>query len=188
MPWTTPRTWVAGSAVTAAELNTDVRDNTDYLYDTLTTHGLTSDTTPQPIKSGGYGVNLYTGTDINCADATDVAVGFDSEEWDDASFHSTSSNTSRVTIPTGGDGRYLINVYTSFESNSSGRREVWFEKNAATEYSRVRLPAAQGAATSMSATIELALVAGDFVQVRVRQNSGSTLQVYARLQARRIAV
>lgn len=32
MTWTTPKTWVAGSALTAAELNEQVRDNLDYLY------------------------------------------------------------------------------------------------------------------------------------------------------------
>ncbi len=31
--WTTPLTWTAGHAVTAAELNTHVRDNMQYIYD-----------------------------------------------------------------------------------------------------------------------------------------------------------
>lgn len=30
--WTTPRTWVVGEAVTAAELNSNIRDNEDYLF------------------------------------------------------------------------------------------------------------------------------------------------------------
>lgn len=30
--WTTPKTWVAGSPVTAAELNSHLRDNLTYLY------------------------------------------------------------------------------------------------------------------------------------------------------------
>lgn len=33
MAWTSPRTWVAGEVVTAAELNTHVRDNLNYLHD-----------------------------------------------------------------------------------------------------------------------------------------------------------
>lgn len=32
MPWTTPRTWVAKEKITAALLNTHLRDNLDYLY------------------------------------------------------------------------------------------------------------------------------------------------------------
>lgn len=33
MPWTAPRTWVTGQLVTADELNTDLRDNLNHLYD-----------------------------------------------------------------------------------------------------------------------------------------------------------
>lgn len=33
MSWTTPRTWVAGEIVTAAEMNTHVRDDLNWLHD-----------------------------------------------------------------------------------------------------------------------------------------------------------
>lgn len=32
MAWTTPKTWVAGNTLTAAELNEQVRDNLDFLF------------------------------------------------------------------------------------------------------------------------------------------------------------
>jgi hypothetical protein len=35
MAWTTPKTWIAGSVLTAAEMNTHVRDNLSYLYDQI---------------------------------------------------------------------------------------------------------------------------------------------------------
>lgn len=185
MAWTTPRTWSAGAAVAAADLNVDLRDNTKELYDRLVAHGITS-TTPQAVKSAGYGVSL-TRSSQNIADATDVAIAFDTEEWDDAAFHSTSVNTSRVTIPTGGDGRYEFTAWVSFEANSSGRREAWIEKNGATEYNRVRLPPVS-TATGFTLSVELDLDASDYVVLRVRQSSGSTLTAEARLQARRTAV
>jgi len=115
-------------------------------------------------------------------------VQFDTEEWDDAGFHSTVTNVQRVTIPTGGAGRYIFDSWTSFEANSTGRREAWFEKNGATEYNRVRLPANSNVATSFSNSVELSLNVGDYVVVRVRQNSGGDLDVDARLQVRRTAV
>lgn len=34
MAWTTPRTWTTGEVVTAAQMNSDVRDNTQHLFDT----------------------------------------------------------------------------------------------------------------------------------------------------------
>lgn len=187
MAWTTPRTWTAASALAAADLNVDVRDNTGYLKDALDTHGLTSATTPQPIKAGGYGVSISNAS-INVSDATDSHIQCDTEDWDDAGFHSLVTNTSRITIPTGGDGRYLFNGWVSFESNSSGIRQLWLEKNSATEYHRTRIPAITGAASSLVTSVELSLVAGDWVAMLVRQNSGGTLAVQGRLQARRISV
>jgi hypothetical protein len=42
--WTTPPTFVAGAALTAAELNTYVRDNTTYLYDRVVGYNPTKST------------------------------------------------------------------------------------------------------------------------------------------------
>ena len=42
MPWTTPRSWVAGEVVTAAQLNTDIRDNMNFLGSLLSTGTLTN--------------------------------------------------------------------------------------------------------------------------------------------------
>lgn len=44
MAWTSPRTWVAGTVLTAAQLNTDVRDNLGYLKATPTINTVTLDT------------------------------------------------------------------------------------------------------------------------------------------------
>lgn len=35
MPWTNPKTWITGEVLTASDLNTHLRDNTDFLNDTL---------------------------------------------------------------------------------------------------------------------------------------------------------
>jgi hypothetical protein len=188
MSWTTPKTWSAGSALPAADLNTYVRDNTEYIKDSLETHGITSDATPQPLKSGGYGCSLKTSGTVNLGDASDVQVQFDDEEWDDAGFHSTVTNTARITIPTGGGGRYLFNGHVSFAANSTGRRELWFEVNGADEYNRVRHQPVSSVATAIQTVLELELVAGDYVVLRARQNSGETLTASARLQARRTSV
>lgn len=52
MPWTTPRTWVTGEVVTAALMNTHVRDNTaaschliDHVYTDVTITNTTTETT-----------------------------------------------------------------------------------------------------------------------------------------------
>jgi hypothetical protein len=186
--FTTPKTWVAGSALTAAEANEQIRDNITYLNAALTVTGITSGTAVSIVKSAGYGVSL-TNTSMNIADTSDVAVTFTDEDWDDAGFHSNSFQTARITIPTGGDGRYDFRGWVSYEANGTGRREAWFEVNTATEYARTRLVnLGTGASTAFGISSEIALVAGDYVQFRCRQNSGSSLSVSARFQARRTAV
>lgn len=186
MAYTTPRTWSAGSAIAAADLNTDVRDNVTELYDRLVAHGITS-TTPQPLKSGGYGVSV-TRSAQSVPDASDISMAYDTEEWDDAGFHSTVTNTQRITIPTGGDGRYEFTAQVDFASDDDGRRAVWIEKNGATEYNRVQVPAVQSAATDILTSVELDLVAGDYVRCMVRHNAGASINVSSRFQARRTAV
>ena len=49
---------------------------------------------------------------------------WDSEDFDTDGFHSTSSNTSRITIPSGKGGKYLLVAQTTFASNATGVR-IW---------------------------------------------------------------
>jgi hypothetical protein len=58
--WTAPRTWVANNTLTAAQLNTDVRDNTLHLYEAF---GAFTAFTP---TLGGTSAALGTGT-LTCA-------------------------------------------------------------------------------------------------------------------------
>lgn len=54
--WTAPRTWVAADTLTAAQLNTDVRDNTLHLYEAF---GTWTAYTP---TLGGTGASLGNGS------------------------------------------------------------------------------------------------------------------------------
>ena len=185
--WTTPKTWGAG-AVTAAEFNEQLRDNQTWLKDTLTTHGLTSDTTPKVLLSARYGVSLTASVSVNTG--VDDSIDFTTEEWDDAAFHSNSVNTARITIPTGGDGTYEVKGWGQFSDGGTGLRSIWFEVNGATSYSRVRVPATGGSTnTGIYTSDEIELVAGDYVRLFARHNEGGTLSSCEfRFKARRVAV
>lgn len=51
-------------------------------------------------------------------------VLWDSEISDTAGMHSTGVNPGRITIPTGGDGVYQINVKIDWYSNTTGKRRI----------------------------------------------------------------
>jgi hypothetical protein len=52
-----------------------------------------------------------------------------SEEYDSDGFHSTSSNTSRFTIPTGKGGKYLVNAFVQGAANFGSLQQLIFLVN-----------------------------------------------------------
>jgi hypothetical protein len=83
MAYTTPRTWVTSELVTAALMNTHVRDNVAFLANPPACRVSRSST--QSLTSG-----------------TEATLAFDTEQFDTNSMHSTVSNTERITINTAG--------------------------------------------------------------------------------------
>lgn len=83
MAWTTPRTWVAGNILTAAQLNTDVRDNTNALYD--------SQKRLAYVDKGTGGTSNYTASATSVSAAADVFAS-------DITFTADGSSTYWVTF------------------------------------------------------------------------------------------
>lgn len=87
MAYSAPRTWSAGDKPTAAQFNQDIRDNASFLAN------------PPACR-------VYHNTTQSIPDNTETVVSFNSERYDTNSMHSTSVNTSRITINTA--GLYLV--------------------------------------------------------------------------------
>lgn len=113
MAWTAPRTWVTSEVVTAALLNTHLRDN---LLWTGFHHGC------RAWKSANQTVGIG---------ATD-AVTWNSESYDTDTFHSTSSNTSRFVAPVAGYYEAFFEPNIDADgSQHNGRFVTSIRKNAA---------------------------------------------------------
>ncbi len=83
MAWTSPRTWNAGETVTAALMNTHVRDNLNWLGNDAPRCGALRDTN-QSIPNNTLTTISYTGVD----------------EFDVGAMHDPGGgNPSRVTVP-----------------------------------------------------------------------------------------
>ena len=136
----------------------------------------------------GAGASTASRTAIGCAvysSATQsltnnvlTALTWDTETYDTNGFHSTSSNTSRITIPSGYDGKYRIGGLVSFHPNGTGRRELQLYKNgAALSYGNTVIGNGSefiGTYMDWSTT----LVAGDYVELYALQSSGGALVCY----------
>jgi hypothetical protein len=58
---------------------------------------------------------VYNDAAIDPAPGNWVTLTFNTERFDTDAMHSTSTNTSRLTVPTGGDGLYLIGAHVEFD-------------------------------------------------------------------------
>ncbi len=146
----------AGDILTAATM-TQVRNNDETLID-------------PPACS------VYNSASQSIANAIDTALTAASENFDNDSLHSTTSNTSRVTIQTA--GRYLVLSSVAFDASAAARLLTRFKVNGVTLYSTDSRKAIGGATPDqVSITRTFVFAAGDYIETIVNQNSGGALGV-----------
>lgn len=115
-------------------------------------------------------------SNITLPDATETTIDFTVEEYDSHNMHDLVTNPSRLTVPPGGAGTYLIVGQGSFAAPTGGRRAVWIFVNG----SRVGIsegytdtPTGSPLGFTIQATAILSLAVGDYIQLRLRQDSGA---------------
>ena len=124
------------------------------------------------------GCSLYKSAAQSIANDSSTTITWDSENYDTDSLHSTVTNTSRITIPSGKGGKWLFTGCMAFASNGTKVRRTNLVVNGTTSY----LPIAQqatvatdGDSTHGTFAWPLNLVAGDYVEMQAYQNSGGSL-------------
>lgn len=110
---------------------------------------------------------------------TPTAATLGSEEYDTDGFHSTVTNTSRMTVPSGKAGTYRIRGHAFFAANATGIRFACLLKNGSKvrgSATRTLVPGSTGGISCWAeATIPLAV--GDYVELGVYQTSGGSLTI-----------
>jgi len=124
--------------------------------------------------SSFVGASIYNNASQSISNATWTVLNFNSENFDTDAFHSTSTNTSRITIPSGKNGKYLVTMKGHFAGNSTGDRYVSLAKNGASA-GAWRLSAVSGASIGFGQSVVMDLVATDYLQLEVYQDSGGSL-------------
>lgn len=121
------------------------------------------------------GVALYNSTSQSIPNNTDTTVLFDSESYDTNTFHSTSTNTGRITIPTGQGGYYQLNCAIQFENKSGGARRVKLFKNGSAITGNAGDAIANGNGfVTIQYTLVMSAVAGDYFTLVVFSDPGSS--------------
>jgi hypothetical protein len=121
------------------------------------------------------GCSLYKSSNQNATNGVSTSVTFDSELFDTNGFHDNSTNNTRITIPTGYAGKYLITSALQWGANSSGIRVNDIKLNGSTFLGYSYMDA--GGYQSCQVSMIQDLVVGDYIEMIGYQNSGSTLTI-----------
>lgn len=155
------RTWVAGEIVTAAYLNTNVRDAGNFFL--AVPLAVLRQTVAQSIPNSTF-----------------TAFLFDTEDIDRDNGHSTVTNTSRYTAQTA--GWYTVQGSVNFAVSTTGQRTIVLRPNggAATTYkNKQQVPMTGTVGSGSLVTVSTFFFnVGDYVEVLGWQNTGGALNSY----------
>lgn len=128
------------------------------------------------------GCSVYSTSSQSISNGSTTILTFDSENFDTSNYHSTSSNTGRLTVPN--TGKYLIFFKVTYEGNTTGIRQILMKKNGTTDIGYIYAPAISVSSTGASSTLTQIVdaTAGDYFTISVYQTSGGTLSVLNSLQ------
>lgn len=163
MGYTSPSTQGASSVIPTSRLNA-YKDGLDW------------------IAADHPRCRVYNSANISHATSgTEQAVTFNSERVDVGGCHSTSSNTSRLTVPTGGAGIFLIGGCVTFAASGDGNRELYIRLNGTTKIWADEAPSNAGFAEQVTLPLVTfyPLAAGDYVELVANQTSGGALNMLA---------
>lgn len=153
---------------------------------------ISNPTTGDPIlASWGDGVNtaldyiatnfphcsVYNSAAVTLTTNTLTKMTADSELSDIGGMHSTSTNTSRITIPSGEGGLYVVTATVNFDPNATGERLIRFLVDNTTAYTcqSVGPNPTGGLGTQLNGVRTISLAAASYIEVQTRQNSGGNL-------------
>lgn len=127
-------------------------------------------------------VKKSDGSNQSIDNNTLTAITWDAEDFDTDAFHSTSSNTSRFTIPSGKAGKYQLVLHGNIEQDATGRRAIRLYKNGESFQRGVTFLPTSGDGIGIqyfdySAVMNLAV--DDYIEIYFFQNSGSNKNWYA---------
>jgi len=121
------------------------------------------------------GVLVSNSAGQSISNNTTTTLNFDTETYDTDSFHSTSTNTSRLTVPS--SGYYFVFAKVRWAGNSSGYRYILFRKNGTTSYQDILNYTPNASDFSQYFGLALPASANDYFELRVTQNSGGSLEL-----------
>jgi hypothetical protein len=122
------------------------------------------------------GVKVYSVSgSISVPNNTVTTLTFNGEAFDTNGFHSTTTNTSRLTIPTGKAGYYWIFADLQYAAGTAPKLQAQIHVNGGAVYASAH-PAAGGDFNSSCLVYTVVnLAEGDYVELKARQITGGSI-------------
>jgi hypothetical protein len=132
--------------------------------------------TPASSTPTFVGCSIFNNANQSIPNATGTTITFNSEQFDTDGFHSTSTNTGRITIPSGKGGKYLLTAVVRWSSASTSGRRLIEMYNSSVLVLTTELPAATSDPTTVISTIVDA-PATEYFYLNAYQSSGGALNI-----------
>ncbi len=133
-----------------------------------------------PSLPSGVGARVYNNAAFSVAASTETAITFNTERSDSDALHSVSSNTSRMTIPSGKDGRYIISGAAEWAASALGTlRRLSIRLNGSTYIAKTELTSIINAALPQDVSTVYDLVATDYVELVAFQDTVGAVNLQA---------
>jgi hypothetical protein len=146
----------------------------DFLLSYDTSAGFPKKVLMNTITVPSTGCSVYQTTGTSITTATWTSVLFDTEEWDDDTWHSTSSNTDRITFNFTGRA-VLVGTYDS-NTTANATFGIRFKRNGTTVIANmVHATGSSGVNQVVGFAKEVSITSGDYITMEVYQASGGSV-------------
>lgn len=123
------------------------------------------------------GCRAYATATQSIANATWTALALQAEKFDTDGYHDNATNNTRLTVPTGKGGTFIMAGQHRFAASTAGFRAIYVRKNGTDVLAGINTGGIQnsgyGASSHQSAVVQLA--AGDYIELMAHQTSGGNL-------------
>jgi hypothetical protein len=126
------------------------------------------------------GCSIYA-TAQNISTATLTNIAYANEFFDSDGFHDNTTNNSRITIPAGKAGKYLLTTTVQFDNNASTAQQILQNGTAigGTAYGYMTFLNATASRNHIQSTAIVTAAVGDYFQSVAYQASGATKSLEA---------
>lgn len=109
--------------------------------------------------------------------ATETTVSFDTEVYDVGNLHDVLTNPSRFTVPTGGDGLYLVIGQIAWAADADGIRSTRLYKNGTSLEGQQDVAAGTVALSRTQVLAVVSLLAAEYVEMKAYHTAGGALDL-----------